>query len=317
MTPSPTQQLCPYCGELLEREPEALSKDHIFVQKLGGTAWVRTHRRCNNRFGAEVEGALQGESTLLSLLLHLQGRGGKPLKGTIGETSHAVELDLHRRKSRSVKPMYPTEDGYIFIGTPAQFDDVTKSLGIPESERRAAREQLPRFDLLDPGLRVAVTYDPKLLYRLAAKVGLGAGAKAFGDVFTKSASASSLREAMWSDAGVLSQNLVSVGLLDQLQKWMERHGIPIRPLIPPPSVRRVTLVPLPSRTALFVFLGIDKLVLEGLVVAGDLPVGEGFPVIIDDAPGGVLVRPISDRVGAPLRMPRFDISGEPRSGEDG
>jgi hypothetical protein len=311
----PAQRLCPYCGQLLGTGQKALSKDHIFVEKLGGTAWIRAHRRCNNRLGTEVEGPLQGKGTLISFLLHLQGRGGKPIQGTLGETSHVVELDLQRRQSRSVKPMYAIEDGYLFIGSPGQLDAVTRSLGITEADRQAAIDQLPRFDLLKVGLRSPVTLDPRLLYRLAAKVALGAGAKAFGDSFTESAPARSLREAMSGDAVDLFA--VSVGLLDQIQRWWERHGTPMPTLTAPPGIRRVIFVPLPSRTAVFVFLGIDKLVMGGLVVGGGLPIGEGLPVIIDDAPGGVLVGLLSDRAGAPLRMPRFDISESPRPSQDG
>jgi hypothetical protein len=64
----------------------------------------------------------------------------------------------------------------------------------------------------------------------------------------------------------------------------------LRPLTSSPEARRVVLVPLRTRTAVFAFFGITIPGLSGFVVPGLPPVGEGWPIVIDDGPRGVIPR---------------------------
>jgi hypothetical protein len=150
-------------------------------------------------------------------------------------------------------------------------------------------------------------HDWKLVYRLVAKVALGAGSKAFGDNFIKSSLASSLRDAMWSDHFVSSVGrLTEFSLLDRMEQYLQRHAAPVKSLTPPPKSRRVVMIPLRTRTAIFAFFGINIPGLRGFVVPGLPPVGQRWPIVIDDGPRSVIPRLVLNEFTNIPPRPRFN-----------
>jgi hypothetical protein len=269
-TSSSGNSFCPYCGDLLSADPDGTDRDHIFVSGFGRTttSWIISHRRCNSRFGYDVEGSLQKQGTLLSLLLHVSGSGRQPIKGSLGDTGHVVEYDVSTGSLRSRKPVYQNGYNYLIAGTPKEFEDAAKRMGVPEDVRRDALRQAYVMDLTK-GFQIVskLKHDWKLVYRLVAKVALGAGGKAFGDHFIESSFASTLRDAMWSDQFATSVGrLTEFSLLDRMEDYFNRHASPVKRLTPPQEARRVVLVPLAARTAIFVFFGITIPGLRGFVV---------------------------------------------------
>ena len=248
----------------------------------------------------------------MSLLLHVSGSGRQPIKGSLEDTGHIVEYDARTGRLRSRKSIYQDGNSYLIGGTPKEFEDAARSLGVPEDVRREALCQAYVMDL-SKNIQIVSTleHDWKLVYRLVAKVALGAGSKAFGDNFIRSSFASSLRDAMWSDDFVTSVGrLTEFSLLDRMEQYFHRHSTPVMQLASRPEARRVVMVPLTTRTAVFASFGIAIPGLRGFVVPGLPPVGEGWPIVIDDGPRGVIPRLVLSEFTKVPPRPSFNESAD-------
>jgi hypothetical protein len=73
---------------------------------------------------------------------------------------------------------------------------------------------------------------------------------------------------MWSDQFATPVGrLTEFSLLDRMEDYFNRHASPVKRLTPPQEARRVVLVPLAARTAIFVFFGITIPGLRGFVMS--------------------------------------------------
>jgi hypothetical protein len=79
--------VCPYCARP-PADGHGPSRDHVFVDAMGGYATVAAYKYCNNQLGSYVEVELLRPSTLLNLVRQSRG-GGNPLRGVLPDGREA------------------------------------------------------------------------------------------------------------------------------------------------------------------------------------------------------------------------------------
>jgi hypothetical protein len=89
---TPVHPRCPFCGEEI-LPSQKKSKDHVFLDALGGRVTVLSHETCNNQSGSSAEGELQRPNSVINLMKAAKGLGSSPIRGTFPSVRRA-DLDL-------------------------------------------------------------------------------------------------------------------------------------------------------------------------------------------------------------------------------
>lgn len=295
--------VCPYCGQNPSDRGGA-TKDHVFVESLGGSVTVRACRECNSTIGHDIEGALQRPNELLNLLRQSR-RAGVAVPGTVGADALPVTYDFATHEIRSRQPVAVSREGDVQTFTVR---------GSPDQVRRALRG-MKQFDteqieaLVAQAARPAVdgalfttdlVHHVGLARRLAAKCALGAAELAFGDACGHADLASGLRLVLWAQAE--PTQLIDAAALERWDGLLSEQTMAAVPSIcPDDRTSQVVMMSLRGgRTAVLMHLAGVLLGGAGFVVDGSMPAGDGLPVVVCDRLGSVHVRFLSAEVTAAL-----------------
>lgn len=298
--------LCPYCA-FPAGGRGGLSKEHPFIEALGGQGTIRFCRNCNSTLGHAVEGPMMAADQVLNLTRVAAAGSGRPLNGKITGFKENVTYDLVAGQLRSDKPVLrwePAGDAFTaeLAGSPDQVRYVLNQgmaralqLSPDEVEQRVA--DAPQLDLSEAWIETTLRHSVPLGERLAAKVALGAGLMADGD-FGDSALACLLRAVMWQERRV--ERTIAPEALAVFDEVMQRALPPGGQRLDPFGVAagpasRVVFLPLgPSKTAVFGFVAGFLVSLVGLVL--DAPSPFGSPLSVTDASPPVVRRLLDDVV---------------------
>ena len=186
---------------------------------MGGRAVVTACRDCNSRIGAEIEGKLLKQGTVLNFVRQFQG-AGQPLRGRLGEDGPEIEHRLGEPEVHFHKPVTKTVSDnaanyQLTAGTQQakdQLDQLAKGLGLNTQQVEGLWSSRSVRSLKGANVTTGVNYDFALARRLAAKVALGACWLAFGDAFASGALASEMRAFLWSDGDMNATSCSSEAL---------------------------------------------------------------------------------------------------------
>lgn len=282
---------CPYCGlPLGDEEP---TRDHVFIEAMGGHSRVDAHRDCNSRIGHDIEGVLQRGDTMLNLQRQVIGTG-KPLRATIKESGDRVEVDLATRSVRFHKPVVDADQDGIRTrtvrGNPQQVDAVLKAQGFNAEQRGEMIAGASLVRLSDVHVDVELRHDLLLADRLVAKVALGAGSLVDA-AFSASPLAARLRDVLWNRGNFDGryEDDPLAGFDTGMADVFARVGLtPPRSLMPGVSGSQVAFLPLgPGRdqSGIVVHVGGQNVSLTAVGLDVPMPFGRGMPVVLRDRPG--------------------------------
>jgi hypothetical protein len=279
---------CPYC-ELPFGPDRPSTKDHVFVESLGGRVQLQACKPCNDVIGHDIEGRLQRPGQFLNR---------RHLRGNLRETGDPVEYDLNEQRLRFSKPVTVTEaEGVRTYQLRGDEADVRRAL--KQMRKNGRLSELPIEELMKSGRRqtveppwieTKVTLDLALADRLAAKVALGAGVLA-DESFVASSLAATLRLILWGKAEVVRH--LDLEALERYDELLNAHldGTieSIRPIAGQPDSRAIFL-PQSRGVAVFVFVADLPLGFSGMLVDGTWPFARGLGVVVLDSAAGLRVR---------------------------
>lgn len=287
---------CPYCRSSYTAENPA-TVDHVFPESLGGRATVKACKSCNNnRFGSQVEGALQRPGTLLGFKQHVEGDAGKRVRGTVGPEGRPVDVDLINQSLRSTKPVTSHGDGkYTFQGSPeqvrAELERAAPKLGLTPEQIDNLMDSATQVDVSEGKVVTTLTYDLTAATKLAAKVALGSLVLARDDEAADSTLAGGLREIALGTvdiAKVQAAGLEPLAFVSQLA----------------PDVATGNAVIYTGagsgRTVVYVVINGQAMPPFGLVVDGGVPDGDMIATAVLDVVGGVKVVGVADTMASQL-----------------
>lgn len=307
---------CPYCARDIV-PPLRPTEDHIFTQALGGRETVEVCNECNNRLGTEVEGKLLAPNSILNLLRQVQGLGGRPVPGELGDGT-AVEHDLHTGEFTHRNPVTSTlvgaERRVNFKGHPDHVRKLLKRQGLTHDEIEAQITQAQVIDVSQEWISCEVSLDLDMFVRLAAKAALGCGTLVEPDRFASSLLASGLRDLLWSrDSG---GTWYPTEMLGRSEEAITRSLPPGTPIGAMPSLTapagKSQVVFLQWRNQTYVFATFAGFRVGGVCIDAPLPFGRGLPVVVRDEPGSAVVMSVADhaaQLAHELALQQLDQQG--------
>lgn len=303
---------CPYCARP-HTDGGGPTREHVFVESLGGKATIAACRDCNSTIGHEVEGRLQTSQELLNLQKIAKG-AGLPLRAEVGPDDLPVTYDFVTRELRLTNPVrkYADRDMRHFhvSGSPKQVRQQLERMKIVPADKideLIAKATTVQLDA--ETIKTQLVHDVGLARRLVAKCALGASALAFGESFIHAPLAHALRDILWARAE--PEQLIKSEALALWDNKIVPQGLgPLKVrLQPEPGVSQVVfMTPAPGRVAAVVHLGGFNLGLSGLIVEGELPAGDGLPVLVRDAPGAARVHLLVDDVAEAVMRVNKDVA---------
>lgn len=288
---------CPYCAKIIQSNE--FSRDHVFIQALGGRAQVASCRRCNSKIGSEVEGELQRPNTILNLIKQIRGFG-TAVRATLEIDNAEIEHNLHTNEIRARNPVERTRTGnsidYKIEGSPAQVRSILRKFDLDSSAIENMITTASAKELVGAKLRIDIGHDIYTAERLAAKVALGAGVLLGDSSFIDSQLADNLRKVLWGEMSVLRRME-----LDVIRQWDERiqeqlkavNADPIVSMQPGGQESQVIFSPsFPvgkhQATAVIVHVSGFPICLTGSLYSGaaplrNSPLAGGLPILVRDA----------------------------------
>jgi len=293
---------CPYCREPYSAENPA-TDDHIFVESLGGHATVIACRRCNNKtFGSLVEGKLQRPNELLAFKRHLEGDATKPLRGT--STSHPeagdLEVDLVNQTYRVRQPVAKDGGTYTFQGPPEQvrreMQRAASKLGLTKERVNELVDAAPVQDIGVEPIEATLSLDLTAAVKLAAKIGLGAGAISFGEAFVDDELAESLREIAFSTeplGAIVPIDPAALGIMSEASGVLEQSRNSDDSYV-------LFFNAGDGQTMLFVAIQGELLPPFGVLLDGTPPYADLMGTLVVDRPGGLVRTDLANAMAADI-----------------
>jgi hypothetical protein len=301
---------CPYCGRPFSAGGGP-TKDHIFVEALGGKATVQACRECNSTIGNEIEGELLRPGTALHFVNQLRG-AAKPIRSTLGAGGPQIEHQIDGTEIFFRQPITKTTDeGTLNIQmrsgvkqAEAVFRQLTKGLELNADEAAEIWDSRQVQSVGGEFVQVSITYNLHLARRLAVKVALGALWLALGDSFASSALAAELRTFLWGDGNLIGDQCSSEALpesQDLVNAFLEKAGAEGSiTFVPSTGKSQVSMLTVGNRVTPLVTLGgWDLTLVYAPMFADRLPQGGNFPVIIEDG-SPMALREIESEFGSKL-----------------
>jgi hypothetical protein len=172
-------RLCPYCDERA-----CDSDDHVFSQFLGGTATIKSCKRCNDSFGHSFEGPLSHD--LAPLIVMLRRCGLRSPRRVVwrraikyGKTQADYDLDSDLTLTPSA-PIFEEDQGApkrITAASQRQLNQLSKLLEKGGKKTRMRSELKTGIDIQEFSFRIEIGHEAR---RLALKTAVAVANKAFG-----------------------------------------------------------------------------------------------------------------------------------------
>lgn len=295
-----SQTTCPYCARP-HADGGGPTREHIFVESLGGKATIAACRDCNSTIGHDVEGRLQTSQEFLNLQKITKG-SGLPVRAEVGPDDLPVTYDFVTHELRLKNPVRTYAGGDIrhfeVSGSPEQVRQQLERMKIVPADKIdeiIARATIVRLDA--DTIKTQLVHDVRLARRLVAKCALGAADLAFGESFIHTPLAHALRDILWARAEpeqLIKSEVLALWDDKIVPRGLGRSKVKLEP---EPGVSQVVFMTTACRrVAAVVHLGGFNLGLSGLIVEGELPEGDGLPVLVRDAPGAARVHLLVDEV---------------------
>jgi hypothetical protein len=173
------ERLCPYCDKRA-----CNSDDHVFSQFLGGTATIKSCKRCNDTFGHSFEGPLSHD--LAPLIVMLRRCGLRAPRRVVwrraikyGKTQADYDLDSDLTLTPSA-PIFEKEQGTtrrITAASQKQLGQLSKLLEKGGKKTKLRSEQKTGIDIREFSFRIKVGHEAR---RFALKTAVAVASKALG-----------------------------------------------------------------------------------------------------------------------------------------